>query len=126
MDINDRIKHLRKDVLKLTQEQFADAIHITRSNLSVIEIGKSSVTDRNVFEICKVFNVNEEWLKNGHGDMFIKLSRDEEIARYLGNLLKNDGENREFQRRFVRALSKLSESDWQMIQRFAEELAKKD
>ena len=45
--VNERIKYLRKDVLRLTQEKFAADLHITRSSLSVIEIGKT-VTDRNI------------------------------------------------------------------------------
>ena len=46
MTIHERIKHLRKYELKLTQEEFAQKIKISRSNLANIESGKISITDR--------------------------------------------------------------------------------
>lgn len=124
-NINERIALLRK-TLGLSMRGFAESLGITASSVNKLEKGENNPSERTILLLCSEFGVSEEWLRHGDGDMFVTLSRDEEITRYLGDLLKDDGEDREFQRRFVRALSKLSESDWQMIQRFAEELAKKD
>lgn len=124
-NINERIALLRK-TLDLSMRGFAESLGITASSVNKLEKGENNPSERTILLLCSEFGVSEEWLRRGDGDMFVTLSRDEEITRYLGDLLKDDGEGREFQRRFVRALSKLSESDWQMIQRFAEELAKKD
>lgn len=67
MEIYERIKLLRKDVLHLTQEGFASKIKISRANLGSIEVGRISVTDRVISDICFAFNINEQWLKNGIG-----------------------------------------------------------
>lgn len=124
-NINERIALLRK-TLGLSMRGFAESLGITASSVNKLEKGENNPSERTILLLCSEFGVSEEWLRRGDGDMFVTLSRDEEITRYLGDLLKDDGEDKEFQRRFVRTLSKLSESDWQMIQRFAEELAKKD
>ena len=58
--------------------------------------------------------------------MFVELSREEEITKYIAELVKDDDEMKEFQRKFIRILSRLSIDDWKMIEKFVEELAKKD
>lgn len=115
MEIFERIRFLRKNELKYTQEQFADALHITRSSLSVIEIGNVSVTDRNILTICSTFNVNEDWLRLGKEPIFKQLNKEEEIAAYMGTLLSDDGN--QFQKRFIRALSKLDDDGWDVIEK---------
>ena len=70
MEISERIKVLRKDILKLTQQDFSEALNMSRSNMGNIEIGRIAVTDRVISDICEKFNVNEEWLRFGNGQMF--------------------------------------------------------
>lgn len=73
MEIYERIKKLRKEELKLTQDEFSKRIKISRSNLASIEIGRISVTDRVINDICLAFKVNEHWLKSGEGSIFSDL-----------------------------------------------------
>jgi len=72
MEIYERIKDLRKNILKLNQEDFSKSIGLSRSNIANIEVGRINLTDRVVSDICKEFNVNEEWLRNGNGEMFLE------------------------------------------------------
>ncbi len=67
MEINERIKCLRKNYLHLSQEDFAARLKISRGNLSNIEINRVNITDRVISDICREFNVNEEWLRTGVG-----------------------------------------------------------
>ena len=67
--ISDRIKDLRKE-LNLKQSDFANKIGIKQAAISAIEKGIRNVTDRIINDICREFNVNEEWLRNGTGEMF--------------------------------------------------------
>lgn len=122
MEIFERVKYLRKSILKLTQDDFANKLHMKRSTISVMEIGKISVTDRNIITICETFNVNEHWLRTGEGEMFRKQSEEEEIAAYMGKLLNNSNVNADFQKRFIKALSKLSIEDWKIIEKFCDQL----
>lgn len=70
--IYERVKYLRKQELKITQEDFAVALGISRSNVGNIEVGRINITDRVIQDICEKYNVSEEWLRNGTGEMFIQ------------------------------------------------------
>ncbi len=69
MNINERIKSLRKSI-GLTQEEFSSKIKISRANLGSIEVGRINVTNRVIFDISNTFNINEEWLRTGNGEMY--------------------------------------------------------
>lgn len=67
--MNNRIKKVRK-VLDLTQQAFAEKIGLKQNSIALIESGKRNTSDQVVLSICREFNVNEEWLRNGTGEMF--------------------------------------------------------
>lgn len=69
MGIHDRIKQVRKE-LNLTQARFGDRICMSQGQLTSVESGKCNVTDRTIKLICTEFNINEQWLRTGEGDMF--------------------------------------------------------
>ena len=69
-DINRRIRLLRKEDLKLSQEEFARRINLSQRAVSTIETSGNSITDRNLKAICSAFNVNEHWLRTGEGEIF--------------------------------------------------------
>ena len=70
LTINERIRYLRKDELGLTQAEFAEKLGLKQGSFSSIESGNATVTDRTVKAICMVFNVREEWLRTGEGEMY--------------------------------------------------------
>ena len=67
--MNTRIKELR-NFLNLSQREFGNAIGL-RSSISEIENEKAPITERTIIAICSKFNVNEDWLRYGKGEMFI-------------------------------------------------------
>lgn len=69
MDIKERLKKIRNN-LHLTQQEFADKLGIKRNTVATYETGKSNPSDSAVVLICREFNVNEEWLRTGRGEMF--------------------------------------------------------
>lgn len=115
--MKERLKELRKS-LGLTQQEFADRLHIKRTNIGNYEVGVSLPPDSVVALICREFNVSEEWLRNGTGEMFIPMSLDEEIASFIGDIQSDIEEN--FKKRFISALSKLDEDEWIFIEKFME------
>ena len=70
MSIHERIRYLRKDVLGMNQTEFAERLGLKQGSFSSIESGSSTVTDRTIKAICMVFNVREEWLRTGEGEMY--------------------------------------------------------
>lgn len=92
MQIFERVKYLRKEVLKLTQEDFSSQIKISRSNLGSIETGRIGITDRVISDICAAFQINESWLRTGTGEMFAE--SDESILTELSKEYNLDGMQR--------------------------------
>jgi len=72
MTINDRVKLLRKE-LGLTQSEFGKKITVAQSYLTSIENGNRDVTEKILLLICAVYNVSEEWLRYGKGEMFAQI-----------------------------------------------------
>ncbi len=68
--MNERIKKLRKE-LDLTQQKFADKLGVKRNTVGQWECGINALTDQVITSICREFNVSEEWLRNGTGEMFV-------------------------------------------------------
>lgn len=68
--MNDRIKKLRKE-LDLTQQKFGAAISVKGNTVAQWESGRNDPPDSSITFICREFNVNEDWLRNGVGEMFI-------------------------------------------------------
>lgn len=118
--MNERIKELRK-ALGLTQQEFADRIKVKRNTVATYEMGRSTPSDAAISLICREFNVNENWLRTGEGQMFIQVSRDEEIAAFIGDVLS--GETGDFRRRLISVLARLDTDQWELLEHIAEELA---
>lgn len=119
--MNERIKELRK-TLDLTQQEFADKLKIGRGTLANYEVGRNEPLDAVISLICTKFNVNESWLRAGEGEMFVKLSKAQEIADFMTPLLSDESDG--FKRRFITMLSRLDESDWLVLAKMAEEMTK--
>lgn len=104
----------------LTKTAFAGRINLSQSHISRIALGEASPSDRTICDICREFDIDENWLRTGDGEMYVKLSRDEEIAAFMGDVLK--GETGDFRRRFIAVLSRMTPEEWEMLERKALEL----
>lgn len=92
MTDTERLIRLRKD-LGLTQEKFAQKINISRTGLANIERGENRLTDRIIADICREFEVNEDWLRNGTGEIYKPVADvDLELTSRIAKVLKNDNE----------------------------------
>ena len=121
MALNERIKKLRK-ALDLTQQEFANRLGTTANVLTNYETGRRNPSNSVINNICKEFNVNETWLRTGEGEMLIQLSKDEEIAAFVGQALSTESDT--FKKRFIVMLSKLDESDWEVLEKMTAKMEK--
>lgn len=69
--MNERIKQLRK-TLGFTQQEFAERIGVKRNTIAQYETGRNEPIGSVLNLICKEYNVNPDWLRNGSGEMFIE------------------------------------------------------
>lgn len=123
MILKDRIKKLRRE-LDLTQQEFADKIGTSRGNIGAYEVGKNAPSDAVISLICTKFNVNENWLRHGNGEMFAELDMEDQLMAWAGKVL--GGQDSKFKKRFVTMLMGLSDSEWEFLEKKAKELAADD
>ena len=83
--LNTRIKELRK-ALKLTQEDFGSRVGVKGNTIGNYELSLRNPSEAVIHSICREFNVNENWLRTGKGDMFLPF--EDEIAETLSQLLE--------------------------------------
>lgn len=121
--MKDRIKCIRKE-FNLTQQEFADRVGIKRGAVANYEIGRNEPTDAVVSLICREFNVNEEYLRYGTGDMFVKLDKEDLLMQWAGKVLGS--ESTPFKKNFVKVLMSLSEDEWEFLEQKAKELVNYD
>lgn len=87
--MNVRIKELRL-YLKMNQENFGSILGVTNAAISRIEKGERNLTDQMIISICREFNVSEEWLRTGEGEMFVNLPIEDEYFKAATEISKTD------------------------------------
>ena len=82
----ERIKLLKE--LNMTQQKFAEGIHIKRNTIATYESNRNEPIDAVVSLICMQYNVNEHWLRTGEGEMFSESFGSSNISERLRILRK--------------------------------------
>lgn len=112
----DRISKVIRDKEK-TKTAFSDRINVSQAFVSQMCSGLKVPSDRTIADICREYDVNEDWLRTGQGDPYIQLSRDEELAQFFGEVMK--GEDPDFRRRLLSVMSRLTTDEWALLERMA-------
>ena len=117
--MNNRVKELRTE-LGLSIRKFADDINLTAGTISLIENGKRNLTDRSISDICRIYHVNELWLRTGEGPMFQERTREIEIAEMTAAMYKAD-EN-DFKYQLMKLIAQLTPEQVHMLREIVEQL----
>lgn len=87
--MKERIAELRKS-LNLTQDEFAKKLGLSRNYIWMIEKGERIPPDRTISDICRIFGINEDWLRYGLLPMRLERSQEEEIGAMVSAALGGD------------------------------------
>mgnify|MGYP004692981049 CR=1 FL=1 len=118
--MNERIKELRK-ALGLTMEKFGVHLGVKKNSVSQWESGVNNLTDQMFKSICREFNVNEEWLRSGEGEMF--QIPDDEDAALISEVLENpDDRFYQMMLNLVRTYKQLSPESKTVVEDFIDQL----
>ena len=118
MEVYERIRILRKEVLKMSQEAFAERLGVSRSVIKNIELNALARPDQKLSLyklICSEFNISEEWLLNGTGDMYA--SNEAEYSALIDRVMT--GQN-EFAKNIFKTFALFDEADWEALRRMIE------
>lgn len=121
--MNERIKSVRKAV-GLTQSKMGEAMNVNQTTVAMWESGTRVMTKPTFELFCMKFSVNREWLETGEGEMFVQRTRNEELALWIGEVMNSQPDSIKI--RLLSALSKLPPEGWELIDKFAADLADRE
>lgn len=117
-EINSRIAAVI-NASGLTKTAFAERLKVSQQHIS--RLAKDGTpSDRTIVDICREFGVSEHWLRTGEGEMFLRLSREEEITKFAMSVIRDP--DSEFQRRFISVLARLTPEQWKLMESMAHQL----
>jgi len=111
-----RVKEIR-DNLNLTMEKFGSALGVGKTAISKIEKGERSLTDQMAKAICREYSVNEEWLRNGTGEMFAARPIGDDLKAKIDYYLPDESES--FRLRLVRMILSMDKEDMERLEAYA-------
>ena len=121
--MKDRIKLIREGAYekkKLSQQEFANSLGLSRNMIAQVEMGTRILSDRSIRDICRIYKVNEEWLRTGNGEMKQPRSDNEIIAKFVNDVLEAKSED--IRKRLINALSQLDERELKVLEELAEKM----
>lgn len=120
--MRERIREVRADH-KLTQARFAESLGLTQNYIAQVEMGAKRVSDRTIRDICRIYAVNELWLRTGSGEKYSPKSREQEMAELVKNLMGDSPES--FRRKLVTALLRFDPDgpEWEVLERIYDSVA---
>lgn len=114
--MSNRLRELR-NTLKLTQDEFAIKLGVTRGAIAKLEIGDRNLTNQMIKSICREYNVSECWLRTGEGEMFNE--PDVMILEKIDDIMS--GEN-EFRKNLVKTIVNFSDEELLLLERIVNKL----
>ena len=122
-NIHERLKLLRKTIGR-SQVEFAHILHRTQTAISEYESGKKNLTDRTIADICREFNVNEQWLRTGEGPMFKQQDNlDNMLTADVAKLVRSSDE---FTKKLIHNYLSLPQEARDEVKKFILKLAQED
>ena len=105
--VGERRKQIRKDA-GLTQQKFAAKIGTKQNTVAQYEIGRNIPIDPVITAICRIFDIQEDWLRYGLEPMRAERSREEEIAELVGSALTGSND---FKKAVIRMICSRSDEE---------------
>ena len=125
--IGSRIMYVieKKSVKKI---RFAEALNVSPAFVTEMCAGRKFPSDRTIADICRVYNVNEDWLRDGTGETFMRMSREETIEAYVGSI--TGGHITDIDDSIIKFMSETPVEEWEnlasALRSFAETIKKPD
>lgn len=113
-ELAERILNVRKDT-GLSQSAFGEKLNISQNFVWMLESGKRSPSDRTISDICRIFGIDEVWLRTGEGEMRAPSAQDDQLAATLADAAAR---RETAKQRILRAVAMMPDEDFPAIERF--------
>ena len=114
--MNERLRLLREEI-GISRAIFGQRIGVSGDVINNLERGRVEIKEYILKLICSEFNVNESWLRDGTGEMFVELDvEDQRITAFMEAVLE-EGKG-SFLRRVILGLSAMDGDGWKALEQF--------
>lgn len=120
--IGERIYEIIK-TKQISKTDFANTLNITQAYVSKMLHKNCIPSERLIMDICDKFDINIEWLRNGQGEMCRQRSKEENIAFFIGSVLRDPEDT--FKKRYLSILASLDENEWAALESIYKLIKKK-
>lgn len=126
--INQRFEAVIK-AKGIRKTNVATALNLSNAFITELCAGRKNPSDRTISDFCRIYSVDEQWLRTGAGEPFRKQDREEEMLELFTQLINDRPES--VKRRLVSGLLRFNPDDpkdWEVVEKLfisvAEELKK--
>lgn len=116
---NDRIVKIVTDLCNGNRSEFARRLSISPQYAAQLYSGERTPSDRTIADICRVFDIREEWLRDGLEPMRSPKSREEEVAELVGSALNGDND---FKKAVIRMICSRTDAELETLNRALREI----
>ena len=103
------------DSLGLKKKEFAARLGVSAQYVSQLCSGSTGASDRTIRDICRIFGINEIWLRTGEGGMMKHRTQQEEIAAFVDSVLRQDSDT-DFQRALLAVMARMTPQEWLLLE----------
>ena len=114
----DRIRQFI-DNSGLSKSAVAEKLGVSPAFISQMYSGVRTPSDRTIADICRVFDIREEWLRDGLEPMRSPKSREEEVAELVGSALNGDNN---FKKAVIRMICSRTDAELETLNRALREI----
>lgn len=115
--MQERLKMIRKS-LNLSCKDFGEKLGLKSNSVSQLETGRNKISDQVIKSVCAIYKVNEDWLRNGIGEMFIN---DDSLL----DSVKQEYDFDDIEINFLKSYSMLNKSEQAVFRKFLKNYVKK-
>ena len=105
---------------RCTKSKAAELLNVSAAYVSQLCSGQREPSGRTINDICRIFGVNEIWLRTGVGEPFTPLSRSEELAAIFERMEVGD----DAKSRLIQAMARMPDEAFPPFVKFVEQLYK--
>lgn len=116
--MNNRLREIRKEK-KDTQQNLAKKIGLQQGTIAQFEAGTSIPSKRTINDICKLYNINEEWLEEGKGPRDKEMTEKEKLIARIDEVYNGPDD---FHKQALHVLAEMSPEEIKILQIMADRI----
>ena len=115
-DLSTRISIVVKES-GLTKTDFGKKVNLSQPTITKLMNGTQNPSERTLIDIADKFQVNEDWLRTGEGNMTRDEDQDNAMMQWVGSVLSEEPTS--IRRRFLYLLKHMTPEDWERAEQYA-------